>query len=325
MKISVIIPVYNVEKYLDQCIQSIIQQTYKDLEIILVDDGSKDQSGTICDRYASIDQRIKVIHKSNGGLSNARNTGLQEASGDYVLFVDSDDYYEKKDGIEILLQSIINHPVDILNFHFKKYIEDKEQYQIVFNEISTDELYAIKNYEDQLAWMMKNSQYISSACNKLIKRQLLIENHLFFEEGVLSEDIEWSIKLMIIARSMGISNLDFYVYRQREDSITHSVSDKHIQDLFQIIDKSNELINKLSNKKIKESCYHYLSFQYGTLLINIHYASKKIRNMYYDKIKKYSYILAYHCDNRIKILYYIKCIFGFRTLYLATSIFSKVR
>lgn len=325
MKISVIVPVYNVEKYLDQCIQSIIHQTYINLEIILVDDGSTDQSGSICDKYAGMDQRIKVIHKENGGLSSTRNKGFQFATGDYVLFIDSDDFYEKKDGIEILVQSISNNPVDILNFHLKKYNEDNEAYKQVFNEIFVDELYKIKNYEEKLMWLIKNSQYISSACNKLIKRQFLIENQLFFEEGILSEDIEWSLKLMITAKSIGISNLDFYVYRQRNNSITHSVSDKHIQDLYKIIEESNELIINLDNKKMKEPCYRYLSFQYGTLLINIHYASKETRHIYFNKIKSYSYLLKYYSNNKMKLLYFIKRFLGFKVLYFATFIFSKVR
>ena len=94
MKVSVIVPVYKVEKYLKKCIDSILNQTYRDLEVILVDDGSPDQCGTICDRYGREDSRVHVIHKENGGLSDARNTGVERASGEYILFVDSDDYIE---------------------------------------------------------------------------------------------------------------------------------------------------------------------------------------------------------------------------------------
>lgn len=106
-KVSIIVPVYNVEKYVERCIESIIKQSYKNLEIILIDDGSKDNSGKICDEYAQKDNRIKVIHKKNGGLSDARNTGLNIADGEYICFIDSDDYIHKdlvKDNLEKLIQ-----------------------------------------------------------------------------------------------------------------------------------------------------------------------------------------------------------------------------
>ena len=106
-KVSIIVPVYNVEKYVERCIESIIKQSYKNLEIILIDDGSKDNSGKICDEYAEKDNRIKVIHKKNGGLSDARNTGLNIADGEYICFIDSDDYIHKdlvKDNLEKLIQ-----------------------------------------------------------------------------------------------------------------------------------------------------------------------------------------------------------------------------
>ena len=104
MKVSVIIPVYNVRLYLERCVQSVLRQTYKDLEIILVDDGSKDNSGELCDQLALSDQRIRVIHQENQGLSGARNTGIRQATGEYIIFLDSDDEWLLSDGLENLLQ-----------------------------------------------------------------------------------------------------------------------------------------------------------------------------------------------------------------------------
>lgn len=115
--VSVIVPVYKVEKYLHRCIDSIINQTYKNLEIILVDDGSPDNCGKICDEYAEKDNRIKVIHKSNGGLSSARNAGLDVANGDYVYFVDSDDYIDTK-LVEDNLNLAIEHDADMVCFNY---------------------------------------------------------------------------------------------------------------------------------------------------------------------------------------------------------------
>ncbi len=122
--ISIIIPVYNVERYLRECIDSIIAQTYKNLEIILVDDGSSDKSGEICDEYSKKDSRIKVIHKKNGGLSDARNVALDIAKGDYIGFIDSDDYIEK-DMFQILYNLAEEYNAEISSISFYKMLENK--------------------------------------------------------------------------------------------------------------------------------------------------------------------------------------------------------
>lgn len=115
--ISIIVPIYNVEKYLPKCIESIINQTYTDLEILLIDDGSTDNSGLICDKYASIDNRIRVIHKKNGGLSDARNVGLDICKGKYISFIDSDDYIELT-MYEKMIKIMINQKVDIVSCNY---------------------------------------------------------------------------------------------------------------------------------------------------------------------------------------------------------------
>ena len=120
MKISVIIPVYNTEKYLKECVESVLAQTYHNLEILLINDGATDSSPQICESYAKQDARIKLIHKENGGLSDTRNTGIKQCSGDYVLFLDSDDYWDDPKMVEKLADQMQQYPVDILNFRYKK-------------------------------------------------------------------------------------------------------------------------------------------------------------------------------------------------------------
>lgn len=325
MLVSVIIPVYNVEKYLNKCVTSVLNQSYRNIEIILVNDGSTDKSLEICKYFQSTDSRVKVVDKKNGGLSSARNIGLKEAKGDYVLFLDSDDYYDDMDGINQLVLSLNKEKVDVLNFYYKKYFEESEVFQKVFSEVNIEELYSLSSYSERLLWLIMNSHYIASACNKLIKRELLIDNSLFFEDGLLSEDIEWTLKLALCSKSIGIQNLDFYVYRQRENSITHTVSNKHIHDLFYILENLLSIIDGVSDDKLKEASYYYIAYQYGTLLVNVHYASKKSRKKYYKKMKTLSYLLNYHTNKKIYLLSMIKKIFGFRILYFVTYIFSKVR
>ena len=125
MKISVIIPVYNTEKYLKECVESVLVQTYHNLEILLINDGATDSSPQICESYAKQDARIKLIYKENGGLSDTRNTGIKQCSGDYVLFLDSDDYWDDPKMVEKLANQMQQYPVDILNFRYKKYMEDR--------------------------------------------------------------------------------------------------------------------------------------------------------------------------------------------------------
>lgn len=325
MKISIIVPVYNVEKYLDQCIQSIIQQTYEDLDIILVDDGSKDQSSTICDQYAVNDQRIKVIHQINKGVSLARNIGLEKATGEYILFVDGDDYYDDLYAIDKLVKSIKKDQVDVLNFQFKKYYEQERSIEKYIGSFNINEFNETTNIIDRKKYLVGNSLYTSSPCTKLIKREFLLNNNIFFEEGIKSEDIEWSMKILILSTNISVIDSDFYIYRQRENSSTHTVNDNHIQDLLDILNKCELMIKNNENIEIKEVYNNFLSFQYGTMLINAHYASKNMKKYCYKKLKDYSYLLDYHYHKKIKMLYIIKKIFGFKILYGITYIYSKVR
>ena len=163
--ITVIVPVYKVEKYIRRCIESIINQTYRNLEIILVDDGSPDDCGKICDEYAKKDNRIKVIHKENGGLSDARNKALDLANGKYVIFVDSDDYIEKN-AIGYLYKLIQKYNTDIA-IGLVNSIYDGEKNSILKNKESNIKVY---NKEQALETMLYNTEFTNMACNKHYKK-----------------------------------------------------------------------------------------------------------------------------------------------------------
>ena len=127
MKVSFVIPVYKVEQYLDRCVKSIVGQTYRNIEVILVDDGSPDSCPSLCDKYAVEDSRIKAVHKENGGLSDARNYGTKYATGDYLIYVDSDDFWMHNDDLEKLVQVAIDNPnVDFINFNCSYYYPDSD-------------------------------------------------------------------------------------------------------------------------------------------------------------------------------------------------------
>ena len=157
--VSVIVPVFNVEKFLEKCVSSITNQTYKNLEILLVDDGSTDNSGTICDNFSKNDNRLKVFHKKNGGLSDARNYGIERATGSYIMFIDSDDWIEN-DTIELLLDKTIEEKSDIVVFGISKDYDDGRR------KIRIPTVSGTYNSEESIALLSSVMCFDGSACNK---------------------------------------------------------------------------------------------------------------------------------------------------------------
>lgn len=216
-KISVIVPVYKVEKFLPKCIDSISNQTVKNLEIILVNDGSPDKCGEICNSYAIKDSRIRVIHKENGGLSDARNRGLDVATGDYVSFIDSDDYVHEK-FYETLLSLMDTHGADIAQCGFVKVYEEtvnnslpdsEEEKRTVLNNIDAlNNLYSNHDGSAVVVW------------NKLYKRELL--QNIRFPIGRIHEDEFTTYKILYSINKMVITSRKLYYYFQRADSIMSS-------------------------------------------------------------------------------------------------------
>lgn len=304
-RISIVVPVYNVEKYLTQCIDSIIKQTYTDYEVVLVNDGSKDSSGKICDEYSKKYDNIKVIHKENGGLSSARNAGIQEATGEYVMFVDSDDYIYKTDCLEKLVEVINSSSgvIDLLQYKMVHYFENSDKYiklkdYNINNELSTTE---------KLEQMIADGTFSPSACDKLIKLSVIKDNNVYFEKGLLSEDIKWSLNLFLHINNLAVVNESIYVYRQqRKGSITNTVSRKSIESIYSIINYWTNY--KFDDSTKKELYLSYLGYQYTILitLVNKKNSDKELR----DKIKKFKWLLKYDNNFKVKLCNKALKIFG---------------
>ncbi len=215
--ISVIISVYNIEQYISKCIESVIKQREQNLEIILVDDGSTDASSIIVDKYAKKDNRIKVIHKINGGLSSARNAGLNVASGKYIFFVDGDDFIATN-AIEVLAKTMKNHDYDIICFNHYVSYEDKD----------------VKMYSKQRYWDVPDDvKYVissPSACNRVYKRDFLIKNKLYFREGIIYEDLALIPSLVIFTSKICLIEDFLYYYVIRVNSIMHETKFKKNRD-----------------------------------------------------------------------------------------------
>lgn len=221
MLISVIVPVYNTEKYLRECIESIIRQTYEMLEIILVDDGSTDTSSNICDEYANKDGRIIVIHQENRGLVAARKTGVSRATGKYVTFVDSDDWIAK-DAYDKLMTSVGEHDIDIVSFGYTMVASKwkKEIYNLFNDAIYEGELLKILYSKAMYDNDAEASGITRSLCTKLIRRELVQEKLEQMDEKItLGEDAAVVYDSCLSAKSIMIKNIAPYYYRIHSESM----------------------------------------------------------------------------------------------------------
>ncbi|MBR4674696.1 MAG: glycosyltransferase [Victivallales bacterium] len=276
--ISVIVPVFQVEDYLDKCISSIIAQSYRNLEIILVDDGSQDNCPAICDKYQLEDSRIKVIHKENGGLSRARNAGLKIATGDYIGFVDSDDWIEPN-MYEILMSALQDSKADIAVGNYQ--VEPSKT-----NDISTDVRFSERKLfssTEALQMIIDGEKLVYSfVWNKLYTKTVI--TNLFFTEGRIYEDILWTPKILGNAKSLVYIDCPFYHYRLRAESLTHNNKQINIRllDRIEMLKQRMQYIHdnypSLEEKAIlmfKRYCYR----EYIKICVNTPYLDKdgKIR------------------------------------------------
>lgn len=215
--ISVIVPVYNVEPELSRCVDSILNQSYANLEVILVDDGSTDGCPTICDAYEKYDPRVRVIHKPNGGLSSARNVGLREASGEWILYVDSDDYI-LNESCERLIAVGAKHNCDIVSSDAIREFNGGQEY-MVHGSLADGECYPSRDF---IIKTVKPCEWYAPAWLNLYKRSFLIEKNLFFVEGLLHEDMEMQPRVFLSAKSVAYCAYPFYRYVDRASSIMNA-------------------------------------------------------------------------------------------------------
>ncbi len=296
-EISIIIPVYNTEKYLYECINSVISASDEDnTEIVFINDGSTDNSFNVLQEYKNKHKNITVIDKDNAGLAAARNSGIQAATGEYIMFLDSDDYLLNQGGenaIKLLLKTARQTNADVLCFNYTR------------KNDHSPERKAPKGITSNADFLVQNNIYTSSACTKLIRKSILIENKVFFEEGTLSEDILFCAKLLgTVNVKVAFLNEILYFYRQREGSITNSINTKHITDIINIINT----LEKSSNKNVL--CY--AAFQYATLLININLSDKKADDNILKEMKKLSYLLKHNSSTLIRAIKFANDVFGVR-------------
>lgn len=282
IKVSVIVPVYNVEEYVRECIQSVLNQSLKEIEVIIVNDGSTDNSINCIEDFIKIDN-VKLINQNNQGLSVARNTGIDVAQGEYILFVDSDDYIESE-FIEKLYSEAKIYDLDIAISSHSKLLKEIKEAQKRDNSLITDK--PISGCEFMYK-QLKLKDKKNEVWDDLFKRKFLQDNNIKFLPGILYEDTLFTPKTLIYANKVKYIESYGYIYRQRGNSITKSeIGEKNINNLITIIEKLIELYRELSDNFQKKVLRKYLYNALVNILSYIDIYKVKDKRYLYKKIPK---------------------------------------
>lgn len=278
MKISVIVPVYNVENYIRRCVESILQQKYQEFELLLIDDGSKDSSGYICDEYEKRDERIRVIHKENGGLSDARNVGIFAATGEFVTYIDSDDYVSDE-YLTTLLQVQQEGDYDIVCASFTFFSDENDD---IFKNTSSGEKTIYSGVEACKALLL--GELFTSSCNMVIRKSIAEKS--MFPVGKYHEDEFTTFRYFLSAQKICKINKNLYFYYQREGSIIHSFG-KAVLDEIEAADNYCIVCADVNNDLLKA-------------------ANKKKYSMFLQILRDYPQIKNSYVDHYRMIIEYIK-------------------
>ena len=317
MYFSFVVPIYNVEKYLPQCIESLLNQAFNDYEIILVDDGSTDKSVQICDAYSEKFSNIVVIHKKNGGLSDARNYGIRKAKGKYVCFVDSDDYWEGRYALSDIIELAEKTSPDIIRIGMKQ-ISAADGKVISDPILDFSGFYELNNI-GVLRRFVETGMLKISACSMIIKREFLIKNRLFFVKGLKSEDIEWAIRVYEYTPSWAFYSKNIFVTRRgREGSITSTVSYEHLVDYLKIVKNTAERLEKNENNDVRFILLSYMMYQ--ELILTALIGTTKMERACRKRLNRNNklifkrYVCKYTLDKRVRYASKIYRIFGYDVL-----------
>lgn len=299
--VTIVLPIYNVEKYLKKCIDSVLSQTYKNIEIILVDDGSTDNSSQICDEYKLIDKRIKVIHKENGGLSSARNVGIDNSNGEFVALIDSDDFISNN-FISELLNLLIQYDADIAECDIEK-VEEKDSSLFQFcTESPSDPIKVLDNCQ-ALTRIHDDDFYICLrsviASNKLYRKSLF--DTIKYPLGKLHEDEFTTYKLFYASRRVVFSNKKMYAYLQRQNSIMHTDFNLRRLDALEAYDSYlNFFVEHNLYEMQARTCRRYLRLL-SIIKLQVKNSNFNDKNMVFNILEnKFDYICNFIDDLVIK-------------------------
>ena len=310
-KLSFILPIYKVEDYLPQCIDSILSQIGQESEIILVDDGSPDGCGAICDRYAADHENIRVIHKPNGGLSSARNAGFDAATGKYVLFVDSDDYIEEGSVAKILVW--MDHTDADVAFLLSRKVYPDGSTELLGENLERSQIRG-KSREAVLRYLASRPKFPASAWGKIYRRDFLVEQGFHYpHDRRLSEDLMYSLNLFLTAEKFDYLDFPYYCYRQnRAGSICNTINAKYYFDTFLFVTESADRFaeDRRAKDEISALALSFGAYEYAILLWQMLDLSGEDREKAKKMLKEYRWILSYGKSSRTRLVHLAVSLLG---------------
>ena len=323
MLFSVILPVYNVERYLEECVDSILAQTFNDYELILVDDGSTDGSPQLCDKLAEQDARIRVIHKPNGGASDSRNVGVSQAKGEYIVYIDSDDFVFSNDFFQKLADKTEKSPDSILYKYAKFFDDDNRVEPCCF---SYETAMKAEGYAEQIRCLVEADAFYGMAWIRAIKRSVIVDNDIVFEVGITGEDMEWIYHILYHCRSMEFLDEICIAYRQRSGSVTSSFKLKNLTDFIYVLEKwANRIREDDSDTAWKHALYGSLAKYYSNLYVVYARLQDKNKKQYKKQIKALDWLWQYSLSHRPKMVAKIYGVFGFELTILLLKILDRIK
>lgn len=306
---SVIVPVYNTEQFLNQCIDSILKQTFRNFELLLVNDGSSDSSVAICQLYQKIDDRVVLLHQENGGASSARNNGIRNAKGDYLIFVDSDDFIESDNLFHELHLSINKNNSDVILYGGKNYNVTSSSYSVSrgsYNLAIINEF----NFIQTLEYLVQQKLFPGSAWVYTAKASIIKEKNIFFRTNIIAEDIDWNTKIFSSISSIDALNDVYYIYRKNQvNSVTGNAGVKGVDSILLIIE---EWMPKLQSesKLVNNLLLQNLAYYYFTSLVLYSKISNNDKSNLNIRMKKCFAVTKYGNTRNLKILRFSCQLFG---------------
>ena len=282
-----------------------------------MDDGSPDGSPAICDEYGEKSEKVRVIHKPNGGLSDARNAGLDVAQGEYIVFIDSDDWWDDKDALRKIDASIKESGADVVIFGMKKYYSQENRYGDVRIPKKCDEVISTLSHVQALQQYMRRNIFVGCACDKVVRRSLIETNQLRLVVGQLSEDREWCAKLLLLNPKVDVVSDCIYVYRQGNPaSITKNVSIKHTTDVVDILEKYAVYDNVCLR--------NYLANQYVLIVFESNLYKESENPVFFGRLRRLWWLAAYDWYPYVRIVSKLKFL-GFNVIRKLLLWYHKIR
>lgn len=318
MFFSIIVPVYNVEEYLRDCIDSVLSQTYTDYELILVDDGSTDQSGDICDEYHSCDKRVRVIHKENGGQSSARNLGVDLAHGEFIAFLDSDDMFSDNCFLQEVYDAI-DDSTEVVVYRYSKLFENGEIEEVRANLSNIN----CNNKSVLLSELVQRDAFFCSCWSKCVRTSVL-KNGIRFDVNSSCEDMDWYYSVVSKANSFKTIDKPYVLYRQRANSVTSTFKKQNFEDFISVISRWYAIFLGIENETEKHVMLSSLAKLYCNLLISYSRHTRELKE-YRKEIFAMKELLVYDLNPRTKAMRRVSRLIGLRAMCILLKVYEKVR